>query len=353
MTTPTKKRGRKKKDATAAVAQELSQITSGADSTTIQSSSLDPDEINISFGSTGKKQPGATPARKKSETKPAASTEKRSVSFGGLNITVHSAAPTDISSVAHSLRFGSQTADNEPNSTPSNGEKVVHGRVEKKVALRSTPSRMCEIVERDSSDDEIEPQEPEIGEHPCEHDQQSSNQSGATIPAQPAPFIWNRPPENTRQINLSRRIGAVFEQHGHTELPTTSNVWCWWCCHNFETTPCFLPTFYDEIKQRFIVVGNFCSWSCVKAYNIDQKDMCIHKRNAILRIMLRRCGIKSEQIKTAPPRSALQTMGGHLTIDAFRKSAGVYEMMKPLSSMTICIEPQTLFKKTQKLLVKR
>ncbi|MBP02864.1 MAG: hypothetical protein CMM25_08655 [Rhodospirillaceae bacterium] len=350
MTTPTKKRGRKKKDATALVAQELSQITSPSDNTTIQSSSAlspDIDEINISFGSSSGKKPTT---RKKSEKAPAPSSgaEKRSVSFGGLNITVHSAAPTDISSVAHSLRFGSQTADNaEAHKSGGSGDssdKMIHGRVDKKVTLRSTPSRMCEIVERDSTDEETEDPKPET------QDDQVSVRSAET---QPAPFIWNRPPENTRALNLSRRIGDVFKQHGNTELPTTSNVWCWWCCHNFETTPCFLPTFYDEIRKRFVVVGNFCSWPCVKAYNIEQKDMCIHKRNAILRILLRRCGIKSEQIKTAPPRAALRTMGGNLSIDEFRRSSGIYEMMKPLSSMTICIEPQTLLKKTQKLMVKR
>ena len=353
MSTPTKKRGRRKKDATAIVAHELSQIAGGNSSdstTTIQSNNhADADEINISFGSSSSssnKKPTAA-SKKKSEQKIDASAEKRSVSFGGLNITVHSAPLTDIKSVAHSLRFGSQTADNVPETREHRSgstDRIIHGKVEKKTSLRSTPSRMCEIVEHDSTDDETETKNA---------DDQVLVRSGGTETPQPAPFIWNRPDENTRHVNLSRRIGQVFEQHGQTDLPTTSNIWCWWCCHNFETTPCFMPTFYDDIRKRYIVVGNFCSWPCVKAYNVDQKDMCIHKRNAMLRTMLRRCGVKSEQIKTAPPRSALQTMGGNLNIDDFRKSAGIYEMMKPLSSLTICIEPQTLLKKTQKLLVKR
>ena len=352
MSTPTKKRGRRKKDATAIVAQELSQIAGekSSDNTTIESNNTqDADEINISFGSSSApKKPSAT-SKKKTEQKIDTTAEKRSVSFGGLNITVHSAPATDIKSVAHSLRFGSQTADNsaETRERSGSGDKIIHGQIEKKTTLRSTPSRMCEIVEHDSTDDEIETQKNDAT------DDQISVRSGGTETQQPTPFIWNRPDENTRHVNLSQRIGQVFEQHGKTELPTTSNIWCWWCCHNFDTTPCFMPTFYDDIRKRYIVVGNFCSWPCVKAYNVDQKDMCIHKRNAMLRTMLRRCGVKSEQIKTAPPRSALRTMGGNLNIDEFRKSSGVYEMMKPLSSMTICIEPQTLLKKTQKLLVKR
>lgn len=53
------------------------------------------------------------------------------------------------------------------------------------------------------------------------------------------------------------------------EWPASSTHVCWWCCHTFETVPCFLPLRFDEHRRTFVFTGNFCSWNCVKRYAFD------------------------------------------------------------------------------------
>ena len=49
-----------------------------------------------------------------------------------------------------------------------------------------------------------------------------------------------------------------------------SNIWCWWCCHPFETIPLELPHKYDTHRNKFYTSGTFCSWSCMKSYAIEK-----------------------------------------------------------------------------------
>jgi len=96
-----------------------------------------------------------------------------------------------------------------------------------------------------------------------------------------------------------------------------TDVCCWWCCHKFDSDPCYLPTVTDDITNRFIVIGNFCSWRCVKAYNMSLPNE-VTKRLHILRKMLKCVGCNSATIKEAPPRQTLKMFGGHLSIEEFR-----------------------------------
>jgi len=96
-----------------------------------------------------------------------------------------------------------------------------------------------------------------------------------------------------------------------------TDVCCWWCCHKFDSNPCYLPTITDDITNRFIVIGNFCSWRCVKAYNMSLRNE-VTKRLHILKKMLKCVGCNSATIKEAPPRQTLKMFGGHLSIEEFR-----------------------------------
>jgi len=98
-----------------------------------------------------------------------------------------------------------------------------------------------------------------------------------------------------------------------------TDVCCWWCCHKFDSDPCYLPTITDDITNRFIVIGNFCSWRCVKAYNMSLPNE-ITKRLHILKKMLKCIGCNSATIKEAPPRQTLKMFGGHLSIEDFRST---------------------------------
>tara|TARA_B100000902_G_scaffold395360_1_gene453767 strand:+ start:165 stop:1073 length:909 start_codon:yes stop_codon:yes gene_type:complete len=301
-----KKRGRKKKE----------ENCSGVGGVEIKAETEE--QKRISFGKSGGTQDQVV------------QDNKRNLMFGGLNITIHSAKKTDVAEVAKSLRFGSITADTN-NSGKTN---VEYGKIpEKNSSIRSMPSRMCEIVEHNS--DEEPTDEP------------------AAVPPPPPLQVSSFTKETTRPKHKSDLLNKIFEQHGNQELPTSTKLWCWWCFHPFCTTPCFLPTVHDEYRKRYVVVGNFCSWNCVKAYNIDQGDSQISKRNDIIRVILRKLGIRSETIKAAPPRATLKELGGPLDITAFRKAGGEYIQNKKLSSLTIAIEPSKMIRKKEMVLVGR
>lgn len=97
---------------------------------------------------------------------------------------------------------------------------------------------------------------------------------------------------------------------------------CWWCCHQIKTTVYQLPISVDERTGVFNGIGQFCGFSCVKAYNneTNHTDNTYNSKMLIARL------IQSSQpdpllvIPCAPPRECLIAFGGHLTIDEFRKS---------------------------------
>lgn len=276
-------------------------------------------ETSISFGSEKAKE-----IKGKKED---IAEKKHNLSFGGLNIIVRPAEKPDIGHVRETLRFGSITADRELSSETRESSKIIiHGEVPKKTnEVRSVPSRMCQIVEYNSDEE--------------------------TQQKKPTKQIFTRREPGNRSIAKSNRLDEIFNTKNDTALPTSSNLWCWWCCHKFNGPPCYLPTKYDEYRERYVVIGNFCSWSCVKSYNMDIGDNGTNNRSFILRRILKRLEIKD--VKNAPPRSALLEFGGHLTIEKFREASGEYNQVKPLSALTVWIEPQILLKRAQKLGVNR
>ena len=95
--------------------------------------------------------------------------------------------------------------------------------------------------------------------------------------------------------------------------------WCWWCCHPFDGPVLHLPHKYDDMRKRFETMGNFCSWGCMKTFNMDTNKT----RAGIIGgniVMLHKAmygHVKS--IRCAPNRFALQEFGGTLSIEEFRK----------------------------------
>ncbi len=295
---------------------------------------------NISFGGSGSEK--SVVAQQKEKTK---DTEKNNIMFGGLNITVHKAEQPDISSTAQNLRFGSLTASSSTeknNKTNKETSNVIYGEVTKKREKKSLPSKMCEIVEYDS--DNEKPPVKNIVDPPQTFSTTENKNKGYYLPSYPT--------REHRQKSQSRRLEHIFSSNSDTSLPTTSNLWCWWCCHNFKTEPCYLPTVHDEYRDRYVVIGNFCSWSCVKSYNIDIGDMYVNKRAYIIGHILKKLGIQSRNILAAPPRTVLKEFGGNIDIVQFRKASGEYQLSKPLSSLTVCIEPQSYLKRRNTLSLK-
>ena len=100
--------------------------------------------------------------------------------------------------------------------------------------------------------------------------------------------------------------------------PVSSSILCWHCCHPFASQPLPMPTHYNERLDMFRITGTFCSWACMKAYNMDSRSYMRHVNATIITLCRKRCTGKVEAVHPAPPRLALQAFGGDMTIEEFR-----------------------------------
>jgi hypothetical protein len=97
-----------------------------------------------------------------------------------------------------------------------------------------------------------------------------------------------------------------------------TNVFCWWCCHPFNSMPLGMPFVYNGSLEIFKVKGCFCSFNCIisHAESIGVKD------RSLIKYMYKKISGEpiSTNIQKAPPRELLKIFGGHLSIEEFRKS---------------------------------
>lgn len=117
------------------------------------------------------------------------------------------------------------------------------------------------------------------------------------------------------------------------DWPEKTSILCWHCCHSFDTRPIPFPVSYDRNRNAFQVVGVFCGWACVKAFNRDCRPIATQSIDAmIISLFHKRCTGKIEKITPAPPKIVLEAFGGHLSIDEYRAASrdGVtYEILPP------------------------
>ena len=101
---------------------------------------------------------------------------------------------------------------------------------------------------------------------------------------------------------------------------------CWWCVHPHENgLPFHLPLKYDPLRKKFSTIGNFCSWSCAKAYALDMDTSRKGEITSILAVMRLQAIGHYEPLWHAPKRQTLQCFGGTLTIEEFRNYGGKVE----------------------------
>jgi len=92
---------------------------------------------------------------------------------------------------------------------------------------------------------------------------------------------------------------------------------CLWCKHSFDSPAVVLPENY--YNNTFYCDGNYCSWNCAKAYNIDLNDTSTWKRNSLLNLMYYKTYGVFKEINSAPSWLLLEDFGGFLCIIEFRK----------------------------------
>jgi hypothetical protein len=94
---------------------------------------------------------------------------------------------------------------------------------------------------------------------------------------------------------------------------------CWWCCHPWDGEVLHLPYKIEPKTKLYLTMGQFCSWSCMRAYNMDTNGL--HKGssiNSLIIVLHKKMTGNFKLIKQAPHRHALTTFGGTMSIEEFR-----------------------------------
>jgi hypothetical protein len=101
-------------------------------------------------------------------------------------------------------------------------------------------------------------------------------------------------------------------------LHFTQNTKCWWCRSCFSTPGLELPE--DYYNDTFFCIGHFCSFNCMKKYNLELNDHLIWKRDSLINLFYYRIHKNYKEIISAPHWMILKDYGGCLTIEEFRNN---------------------------------
>ena len=145
----------------------------------------------------------------------------------------------------------------------------------------------------------------------------------------------------SRDDKCEPMLKQLNEANKNGNWPSSTSIYCWWCCHPFEGPPCSLP--YEYLDNKFHVCGIFCSPECAAAYNFDNSSNDeIWERYSLLNFLYRKIyNDKNIKIKLACPRQTLKIFGGNLTIKDFRQLNSNYmKSFKLIIPPMISIIPQ-------------
>lgn len=151
--------------------------------------------------------------------------------------------------------------------------------------------------------------------------------------------VWKEKSNLKLSLVLDKYRGPKNEKF---EWPETTEIYCWWCCHPFECSPTTLPYKFDEMRNRFKVMGIFCSWPCAKSYAHDDSSVLSSTYSMLnLTEFTRQIYGHTIRIPCAPPRQALKIFGGNMTIKEFReKDPNIYVRINKINSV---LDPNVYF----------
>ena len=73
-------------------------------------------------------------------------------------------------------------------------------------------------------------------------------------------------------------------------------------------------------QNIFSVKYVFCSWECMKRYNIDSNSSNMNMISTLIQKFYEYITSKTDSIQIAPPRCMLKSFGGDLSIEQFRNN---------------------------------
>jgi hypothetical protein len=147
-----------------------------------------------------------------------------------------------------------------------------------------------------------------------------ANYNGSHMIDVPAPKIMEKQEAVVERPSLplhySEKLMVRFQDANRDQqLPDSTAVACFWCCHSFGGSPCVIPTGIEEGIWR--VYGNFCCPECAASYLFSER-MDSHVQWERYALLNRLYAAGGESIRLAPARTVLRLFGGPMDIADFR-----------------------------------
>jgi len=105
---------------------------------------------------------------------------------------------------------------------------------------------------------------------------------------------------------------------------------CWWCTLEIKDEPLAIPYHYDDRGREFKTMGQFCSWECMKSYNLKENRIKFGEIQGFITLLRKLKYGKIIPLKCAPDRYTLKKYGGRFTEDEYRSH---FAVLPPVSSM--------------------
>lgn len=126
------------------------------------------------------------------------------------------------------------------------------------------------------------------------------------------------------KINSYKNNTTGFRFKDKNIWPRKTDIACWHCTYEFDTTPCSIPYKvqsipYKKNNKEYLVYGSFCSFNCAKAYLLITYTNEKWEKLSYLNQLYFNIYNEYIDIHSAPPKEVLIKYGGQLTIDEFRK----------------------------------
>lgn len=136
-------------------------------------------------------------------------------------------------------------------------------------------------------------------------------------------------------------IDFVSTKNNKSVVVDKTDVSCWWCAHQFDNPPCFIPEKF--VDDKYYVFGCFCSYNCAAAYNLSMTDYKVWDRYSLIKRLYNTIYNNTDDVPTAPSWKTLEKFGGVVTIDEFRNNSKTNDreyrfIMPPLVSIVPLIE---------------
>lgn len=130
-------------------------------------------------------------------------------------------------------------------------------------------------------------------------------------------ILLNKKYNTAKQIDLLHNLAISYDG---TKWPQTSNICCFWCCHNFDNIPWGIPKKYNAEKGIFTMYGIFCSPNCVLAHLLrnETNNISLWEQVSLLNLLHYKIYETDENIVPAPDNVCLRMFGGPLNIQEFR-----------------------------------